>query len=360
MSIIRNAISKLTKIPHAVDKKIEAERWRYYFTHEEHDWRKLHLDELSKEQISLIKAFWKPYSTRFTMNYHKLYTTVTGKFDVRYIPDDLFYSVFNPYFNENHSALENKSYFPLLFDCKMPNVAFHKINGCYLDRNYQLITEAQAVGICGNFNSVIFKPSTNSNGGKNIKIISGSNETALKDTIQEYRSVPSFIVQEVISQHKNLSAIHKSSINTIRVITLLMKNEVYVFPPVLRIGANNSIVDNAGSGGIMSGILPDGHLMNYAYSHDGTRFEKHPQGAIFKDCVVPSLDKIIDTVKRLAPRLPYNRYIAWDMAVGEDGEPILIEANLSMGGISAVQFSHGPLFGDITDDVLSEVFAKKI
>ncbi len=358
MSLIRRTISKLIRIPHTVDKKIELERQRHYFQRISHIWCKKHPCVLSKSQIAQIKEYWRPYSNKFSMNYHNMYTSITGKFDVRFIPDDLFYSVFNPYFNECHSTMANKSYFPLLFDCKLPAVAFQKINGFYQDKDFQLISEDQAIRLCEKFNSVIFKPSLESYGGHNIKIVNCANSISLKETLQEYNSKPSFIVQEVITQHENLSAIHKSSINTIRIVTLLMENKVHVLPPVLRMGVNNSIVDNASSGGIVSGILPDGHLMRYAYSADGTRFEKHPQGAGFKNCIVPSLDKIMDTVQRLAPRLPYNRYVAWDMTVGEDGEPILIEANLSMGGIHLIQYTHGPMFGDMTDDVLREVFVK--
>ena len=47
------------------------------------------------------------------------------------------------------------------------------------------------------------------------------------------------------------------------------------------------------------------------------------------------------------------------MAIDENGDPLLIEANMRKGGISLHQFSNGPLFGDLTDRVLDEVFAKK-
>ena len=42
--------------------------------------------------------------------------------------------------------------------------------------------------------------------------------------------------------------------------------------------------------------------------------------------------------------------------MGEDDEPILIEANLCDGELDFHQLNNGPIFGDETEDVLKEVF----
>ncbi len=142
-------------------------------------------------------------------------------------------------------------------------------------------------------------------------------------------------------------------------MTLLLNNKINVLPPVLRMGINHSHVDNQSSGGIVCGINPDGRLKSCAFSEHGVRYDRHPQGFVFQDCVVPSLDESIEMVTRLAQRFPDFRLIAWDIAIGEDAEPILIEANLSCGGIDLMQHNNGPLFGDLTDDVLRDVFHAK-
>lgn len=48
--------------------------------------------------------------------------------------------------------------------------------------------------------------------------------------------------------------------------------------------------------------------------------------------------------------------ISWDVAIDKDAEPVLIEANLQIGDIDILQPVNGPLFGDLTEDVLKEVF----
>jgi hypothetical protein len=50
------------------------------------------------------------------------------------------------------------------------------------------------------------------------------------------------------------------------------------------------------------------------------------------------------------------RMISWDVAIDEQGEAVLIEANLTLGGISDVQMCSGPLFGRDTKKILDEVF----
>ena len=48
--------------------------------------------------------------------------------------------------------------------------------------------------------------------------------------------------------------------------------------------------------------------------------------------------------------------VSWDFAIDEKGEPILIEMGTSFGGLNFHQICNGPVFGDMTEDVLKEVF----
>ena len=53
------------------------------------------------------------------------------------------------------------------------------------------------------------------------------------------------------------------------------------------------------------------------------------------------------------------RLVSWDIAIDECGDPVLIEANMRKGGINLNQFSNGPLFGDLTERVMNEVFGRE-
>lgn len=43
--------------------------------------------------------------------------------------------------------------------------------------------------------------------------------------------------------------------------------------------------------------------------------------------MVPSYDKVIESVKSLHYQLPYFNLAGWDIVVGEDGDPVFIECN---------------------------------
>lgn len=67
-----------------------------------------------------------------------------------------------------------------------------------------------------------------------------------------------YIIREVVDQHPDLKRIHRSSLNTFRVMPLFLKGQVYILSIVLRMGVFESKVDNASPGGIIIGINPDG------------------------------------------------------------------------------------------------------
>jgi len=75
---------------------------------------------------------------------------------------------------------------------------------------------------------------------------------------------------------------------------------------------------------------------------------------------LPSYDKAVELVKKTHPRIAHFRSVSWDIAIVEDGTPVLIEANLCRGGIDLLQLNNGPLFGDDTKIILDEVFGKTV
>jgi hypothetical protein len=358
---IRNTLVNTIKIADIVYSRGMKARSIIYHRRKERRWCKTHQSTLSKDQIAQVKSYWKQYTNNFTIDSHRKYSAITGNFNVRYIPDDLFYGVIEPYLNKRDSIFGNKSYYPLIFpECKTPDVVFHKMNGYYLDRDYHFISEDQALELCTEYNEVFFKPSIDSGGGRKIAIVKSRDIRALRDEIANRRlnEIPSLVVQQLVKQHPALSAIHKGSVNTIGITTLL-RDSIITLPPVLRMGVHNNHVDNVGAGGIVCGIQANNRLMPYAFSQNGERLETHPDGFVFNNCLIPSMDKARILVKQLAQRLPDFRLIGWDIAIGADGEPIVIEANLNSGGSFIFQCCHGPFFGDLTDAMLKEIFRDK-
>ena len=108
------------------------------------------------------------------------------------------------------------------------------------------------------------------------------------------------------------------------------------------------------SGGLVCGILSDGHMKDYAYDGAGNCYQEHPNGIVFSKTVIPGFQKCVDLVKTLAPRLSrVTRLIGWDLTIDSYGEPILIEANMTWGGLC--QIANGPIFGSLTPSILDYV-----
>lgn len=315
-------------------------------------------DSLTHDEIKQIKEYWHKYTKDFNISYHKYYINRTGKFDVRYIPDDLYVSKIDPYFNNREIQIGvcDKNYFDLWFkDANMPRTIARMINGVFFDKNYKIITKEDVIKLLEKENAFVLKPCLGSCGGENVSFHENKN---LKEIIKLLDKLPSnnVIFQEPIQQHKILSDIHKESVNSLRIMTLQLNNKIHYLQGVLRMGVGNSKVDNAMSGGIYCGINLDGSLKNKAFDLYGKEFSKHPQGYVFKDTVIPGYEKAVEMVKKEAEKMAHFRMISWDVAIDKDAEPVLIEANLQMGDIDILQPVNGPLFGDLTEDVLKEVF----
>jgi hypothetical protein len=164
----------------------------------------------------------------------------------------------------------------------------------------------------------------------------------------------------VIRQHPALNDIHAASLNTIRMVSLILEGQVHILSSILRMGVGSSRVDNASSGGITCGIHPDGRLKDVAFSINGVRLDQHhPQGFEFSKGAIPSFEQAKAMIRTLHARLGHFRLVYWDVAIDEAGEPVLIESNLRTGGLNVIQYNNGPLFGDLTEKVLTEVYLSR-
>lgn len=62
---------------------------------------------------------------------------------------------------------------------------------------------------------------------------------------------------------------------------------------------------------------------------------------------------MIDAAKRMHQVLPQIGAYNWDFTINEDGEPVLIEANVNGGSIWLIEMPHGKgAFGEHTKDIL--------
>ena len=166
-----------------------------------------------------------------------------------------------------------------------------------------------------------------------------------------------FIIQNTIQQHPDLAAFNECAVNTLRIVTFCFNQKSIPLSAMLRMSTNEAKVDNFHAGGIACGIKDDGTLREVAYDVLANQITKHPKGKTFTGFKVPSYDKCIKMVTDLSLRfVNISKLISWDIAIDDMGDPVLIEANFTGGGIDSLQLCNGPLFGEHTQSVLDYLF----
>lgn len=170
----------------------------------------------------------------------------------------------------------------------------------------------------------LFKPDTSDCGEGIQKIIVDDKN---KEEVYNRLHAAHAVLDEPLRQHAELSRLCPGSVNTIRVISAKVKDEVYILAAALRIGSGTSLVDNYTAGGMVAAIdINNGVLIDSAEDHTGNRYPEHPYTHVmFKGFQIPNWDKVLNLVKDAA--LQYDlHYIGWDVAVREN-DCVLVEAN---------------------------------
>lgn len=320
---------------------------------------------LSSKQKNEVKNFFSKYKQPNTI-FHKWLTDKTGEFCVNYLPIDLYVGYVDPYFNDIKAAkyFENKCNYAAIFNKTLqPDTIVKRVNGIWLDGCDRLVkNKVQLKNIIENNldGGCFLKEAQITSGGFGVFFISDK-ESAFNEIIDISNSIKTdLLLQKKIIQHDLMTMLNPSSVNTLRIFSVLGKNaECKIYSSVVRIGVGDTKVDNYASGGLAVGVTSEGRMRKYAYNKKGDRFYSHPEtGIVFEDYRVPFFEKVIRLVKESHAMIPHFRAVSWDVALTKEGNPILIEANLCRGGIDLLQLCNGPLFGDDTKNILDIIFDK--
>lgn len=323
--------------------------------------------KISSQQKSEIKRFWNPYvktiieNCAFDMRWFDVYNRINifGDKLEWYVPDSYYYAVIDPCFNDpiRCQYMDDKNLYDLYFhDVNQAKTICRKEGHLFLDSSYSIISKEKARNLCANCGKIILKPSIGTCAGSGI-LKWNADQDEFDDLCAILDTPGSFVVQELIRQHESLSQFNDSCVNTIRMVTLAVGDQVDVITAVAIIGGKGAFTNHLHGGGLICGIDSDGSMRPVAFDGKLHKYEKHPSGVVFADCCIPNYYKCVELVKDLAPRLfGTSRLASWDITLDENAEPLLIEVNLQWGGV--VQKAAGPVFGERTEEVLKYVRKK--
>lgn len=326
--------------------------------------------KLSLDEKKEIIEFYSKYK-KISLDWHEYYKNYLP-FDKRNIPEDICFNYIIPKLNnpQLRVAYSDKNMYDKLYpNFKKPKTYLRNIEGNYLSEDYQVETLENILRKIPSGNYII-KNTMGTYGGQGIKEIKKNednyyvNETKvnIKEILNKYNR--NFILQEKISQNPILSKLHENSLNTIRIISYRKEKEIKILSSVLRMGSNGSVVDNPmSSGGCTVGInLATGVTKNIAVDRESKIIKDvHPYTKVkFSNIKIPNFEKLKKMIENYHLQVPhYFDLISWDIGINEKEEFIFIEMNLGAQEINFHQKTNGPLFGELTEEVLERVFLRK-
>lgn len=318
-------------------------------------------------------AFWKQLSSHVDPYSYRFFRHYCG--DSPYVvPEDIGHSYIETKLNPKRYTpfYEDKNMLPVLLPFStIPRTLLCRINGSdILDDNHMKCAigrDATAGCLFARIGGgkIILKPSIDSSSGRRVMMFYPQNnkymtrDNMVLDGRFLYEYGNDWVLQEAVQQHPYISRFCSSSVNTIRINTYrsVKDEQVYILSAAIRIGREGSVVDNLHAGGGFVGIdVETGEMKHEVLDQYGNR-TKSLNGINYGDetFMIPNWKTIKEFSQNVAAHNHHCRLIALDVALKDDGNPILIEWNVTPYSFSYwIPMMTGVTpFGDKTEEIVN-------
>jgi len=187
-------------------------------------------------------------------------------------------------------------------------------------------------------------------GGEGVKVLEvigdayHVNGKEVANLEQVFRKCKDDILVPYISQHSYAQTIYPKALNSIRIITGIVDNEVHVLTAGHRFGSSTTgYVDNFTQGGIAGAIDLATGVLEAAYIFDKKKYkiDVHPDTKEqITHVAIPYWSQVLDELVKLHSAIGFVKYVGWDVAITENSFRI-IEGN-HVSGVNFIQL-HRPL-----------------
>lgn len=204
----------------------------------------------------------------------------------------------------------------------------------FLGRKYRLVDENTSIAEMKEFlggGTTFFAKTLDGMGGKGVEKICVFSDEDIIRFIKD-SSKPT-LIEEELKQIDVIAAFNRSSVNTIRIVTMITQKGDIVIPTAsLRIGKDKNCVDNFSSGGIACRINIESGVITNAVDATGRKYIFHPNSGLqligFR---IPEWDKYKQFAIKLAKQDTSMRYVGWDIIMDESNQCCMIEGNEGAG-----------------------------
>lgn len=322
-----------------------------------------HLSPLPEPAKQEALEFWQPLLPKHRLTHTLSWHTIiynSNRFcpsHPAYLDNAFYYLTLLPYLNTQGyaKALADKNYADMLFTSyNRPATIAKRINGSYyaLDSSsphlrHKLITKDDFIALLRASTPCVIKPTraSETGSGTNIRLLESSlDNDELESLLRHYPS--DFIVQDKIAQAPFLAALNPTSINTIRVVSLLYEGNFHILACTLLVG-EDGLTSNGGHFRI--GIdMDSGLLRDFIIRGKGEPIATLPNATdlSYKTTPIPSFDKLLAMTKDMHSILPHFGLIGWDFTIDSNGSPLFIEINPDVPSCEIPEQTNYPLFTD--------------
>lgn len=198
----------------------------------------------------------------------------------------------------------------------------------YLDNEKELM---RFEAFLSEHKEIIVKP-IDGHCGEGVIKISLNDMQKKNEIVQSVHRGATYICEEVVYNDKSLAMLNPTSLNTLRVNTMVKKDGTpVILDCLLRVGGKDSVVDNLNGGGIAYPVSMEGFIDHYGVDNRGNEFSHHPSTNVkMIGLEIPRFDELKSWILNVAKEEPKARLVGWDVAI-TDSEFVLIEGNMGSG-----------------------------
>ena len=264
-----------------------------------------------------------------------------------------------PYRKIWRDRINDKKYWSIFDNKKEFNLAFSE----YLHRPWMAAnnatTLAELQSFCTECDNKVFAKDPWGCGGHGVQFYDTSDISQF-DTLYKLCMVQELVLEGNVNQCEELFSFSNSSVNTLRIITIVDKNETpHVAAAAFRMGMGGVKIDNFSSGGIASQVdVETGLLYTGAIAKNGRTYFEHPYTK--KQIIgyrIPDWESYKKFALDLAMKFPQMHYIGWDIVKDTNGHFVCIEGNREAGAdVMESNSLHGylKLYDDIYNARISD------
>ena len=319
----------------------------------------------AKQNTAIDDLFGK---NRVNHDWHRLFTSFTGKFDPAYIPGNVYIYIERALNDlQQKRVLSDKNLQFSIFSglegthspCRCPRRILSCVNDVFVTEDGDFMQQSEAVFYLADVGDVVVKATIDTSSGRDVCVCDFHDGVDVKSgkTVQEIMErvgMHNFIVQEKVRQSATMARIYPKSVNTFRVISYILDGVCHIAPITMRIGRKGAEVDNVHFGGIFIAVNPDGTLGKTAFTEYQERWNTHPDtDIVFAQETLPYYPKLVKATRLLHSHIPQLGIVSWDLCIDDNEKVVLIEANTFGQAMWLPQIAHGcGVFQENTEKIL--------